>query len=147
MTQANPIYIGDLVQGRRRVKSYKVHQIEAVLEDEWVRVPDTHEAIITHETFNRVRELLKRDTRTAPKKREIRHPEPEREESILFLLHLQETLPDSLLHALYQAENGNIRIHFKFADEFRRIAGYIEINTTDTAETGCPLPKHKVWAL
>ncbi len=37
----NPIYTGDLVQGRRRVKSYKVHQIEAVPEDEWVRVPDT----------------------------------------------------------------------------------------------------------
>ena len=67
----NPIYTGDLVQGRRRVKSYKVHQIEAVPEDEWVRVPDTHEAIISHETFERVQELLKRDTRTAPKKREL----------------------------------------------------------------------------
>ena len=67
----NPIYTGDLVQGRRRVKSYKVHQIEAVPEEEWVRVPDTHEAIITHETFERVQELLKRDTRTAPKKREL----------------------------------------------------------------------------
>ena len=67
----NPIYTGDLVQGRRRVKSYKVHQIEAVPEEEWVRVPDTHEAIITHETFDRVQELLKRDTRTAPKKREL----------------------------------------------------------------------------
>ena len=67
----NPIYTGDLVQGRRRVKSYKVHQIEAVPEDEWVRVPDTHEAIITHETFDRVQELLKRDTLTAPKKREL----------------------------------------------------------------------------
>ena len=53
----NPIYTGDLVQGRRRVKSYKVHQIEAVPEEEWVRVPDTHEAIITHETFERVQEL------------------------------------------------------------------------------------------
>ena len=45
----NPIYTGDLVQGRRRVKSYKVHQIEAVLEDEWVRVPDTHEAIMKNQ--------------------------------------------------------------------------------------------------
>ena len=26
--------------------------------------------------------------------------------------------------------------HFKFADEFRKIAEYIEINTTDTAEAG-----------
>ena len=33
-------------------------------------------------------------------------------------------------------ENGNISVHFKFADEFRRIAEYIEINTTDTAEAG-----------
>ena len=67
----NPIYTGDLVQGRRRVKSYKVHQIEAVPEEEWVRVSDTHEAIIEHETFDKVQGLLKRDTRTAPKKREL----------------------------------------------------------------------------
>ena len=33
-------------------------------------------------------------------------------------------------------ENGNISVHLKFADEFRRIAEYIEINTTDTAEAG-----------
>ena len=67
----NPIYTGDLVQGRRRVKSYKVHQIEAVPEEEWVRVPDTHEAIITHETFDKVQALLLRDTRTSPKGREV----------------------------------------------------------------------------
>ena len=57
----NPIYTGDLVQGRRRVKSYNVHQIEAVPEEEWVRVADTHEAIISHETFDKVQTLLKRD--------------------------------------------------------------------------------------
>lgn len=67
----NPIYTGDLVQGRRQVKSYKVHQIEAVPEEEWVRVPDTHEAIIEHKTFDKVQGLLKRDTRTAPQNREL----------------------------------------------------------------------------
>ncbi len=67
----NPIYTGDLVQGRRRVKSYKVHQLEAVPEEEWVRVPDTHEAIIPHETFDKVQALLVRDTRTSPKGREV----------------------------------------------------------------------------
>ena len=67
----NPIYTGDLVQGRRRVKSYKVHQIEAVPEEEWVRVPDTHEAIIPRETFDKVQALLVRDTRTSPKGREV----------------------------------------------------------------------------
>lgn len=65
----NPIYTGDLVQGRRRVKSYKVHEIEAVPEEEWVTVPDTHEAIIDKKTFQNVQALLKRDTRTAPRKR------------------------------------------------------------------------------
>ena len=68
---SNPIYTGDLVQGRRRVKSYKVHEIEAVPEDEWVTVPDTHEAIIDKTTFEKVQALLKRDTRTAPRKREL----------------------------------------------------------------------------
>ena len=67
----NPIYTGDLVQGRRRVKSYKVHQIEAVPEEEWVRVSDTHEAIIDRETFEKVQALSKRDTRTAPRKKEL----------------------------------------------------------------------------
>ena len=67
----NPIYTGDLVQGRRRVKSYKVHQIEEVPEEEWVRVPDTHEAIIGRETFEKVQALLKRDTRRAPRTKEL----------------------------------------------------------------------------
>ena len=64
----NPIYTGDLVQGRRRVKSYKVHQIEEVPEEEWVRVPDTHKAIIERE---KVQSLLKRDTRRAPRTKEL----------------------------------------------------------------------------
>ena len=50
----NEIYTGDLVQGRHRVKSYKVHQIEAVPEEDWVRVPNTHEAIIDRATFEKV---------------------------------------------------------------------------------------------
>ena len=34
-------------------------------------------------------------------------------------------------------ENGNISVKFKFADELRKIAEYIEINTTeDTAVAG-----------
>ena len=67
----NEIYTGDLVQGRHRVKSYKVHQIEAVPEEDWVRVPNTHEAIISRETFDKVQGLLKRDTRTSPQGREV----------------------------------------------------------------------------
>ena len=58
----NGIYTGDLIQGRRRVKSYKVHDIEAVPEEDWVVVPNTHEAIIDKAIFAKVQEHLKRDT-------------------------------------------------------------------------------------
>ena len=57
----NPTYTGDLAQGRSRVKSYKVHQIEAVPREEWVEVAGTHEAIIDYETFDKVQALLQRD--------------------------------------------------------------------------------------
>ena len=67
----NPTYTGDLVQGRSRVKSYKVHQVETVPREEWVEVAGTHEAIIDHETFDKVQGLLLRDTRTSPKGREV----------------------------------------------------------------------------
>ena len=39
-------------------------------------------------------------------------------------------LADVLAQLIY--ENGNISVHFKFADELRRIAEYIVINTTDS---------------
>ena len=67
----NPTYTGDLAQGRSRVKSYKVHQIEADPREEWVEVAGTHEAIIDYETFDKVQALLQRDTRTSPKGREV----------------------------------------------------------------------------
>ena len=47
----NPTYTGDLAQGRSRVKSYKVHEVESVPREEWVEVAGTHEAIIDYETF------------------------------------------------------------------------------------------------
>ena len=67
----NPTYTGDLAQGRSRVKSYKVHQIETVPREEWVEVAGTHEAIIDYETFDKVQALLKRDTRTSPEGRKL----------------------------------------------------------------------------
>ena len=44
----NPTYIGDLAQGRSRVKSYKVHEVESVPREEWVEVSGTHESIIDY---------------------------------------------------------------------------------------------------
>lgn len=67
----NRVYVGDMVQGRQRVKSYKIHIQERVPEEEWFIVENTHEAIIDRETFDKVQGLLKRDTRTAPKSKKL----------------------------------------------------------------------------
>ena len=67
----NRVYVGDMVQGRQRVKSYKIHIQERVPEEEWFIVENTHEAIIDRETFAKVQSLLKRDTRTAPKAKQL----------------------------------------------------------------------------
>ena len=48
----NPTYTRYLAQVRRRVKSYKVHQIEAVPHEKWREAAGTHEAIIDYETFD-----------------------------------------------------------------------------------------------
>lgn len=65
------IEVSDMVQGRQRVKSYKIHIQERVPEDEWFIVENTHEAIIDRETFDKAQGLLKRDTRTAPKQKQL----------------------------------------------------------------------------
>lgn len=62
----NRLYVGDMVQGRYRVRSYKIHIQDVVPEDEWFIVENTHEPIINRSRFAKVQELLKRDTRTAP---------------------------------------------------------------------------------
>jgi len=65
------VYIGDMVQGKHRVKSYKIHVTEKVAEDEWFIKEGTHEAIISREVYDRAQELLKLNTRTAPKQKQL----------------------------------------------------------------------------
>lgn len=67
----NAVYMGVMVQGRNRVISYKVHKQINVPEDEWFVVPNTHEAIIDKETFEKAQALHKRDTRTAPNEKQV----------------------------------------------------------------------------
>ena len=67
----NPVYTGDMVQGRKRVKSYKIHKLEAVPEKDWIVVQNTHEPIIDRDSFEKVKGLLKRDTRTSPKQHRL----------------------------------------------------------------------------
>jgi sulfur transfer complex TusBCD TusB component (DsrH family) len=67
----NRMYVGDMVQGKQRVKSYKIHTQEQVPAKEWFIVKNTHQPIIARDLFESVQELLKRDTRTAPQQKKL----------------------------------------------------------------------------
>ena len=67
----NEMYTGVMVQGRNKIISYKVQVARAVPEEDWIRVENTHNAIIPRETFDLVQQLLQRDTRTAPGKQNL----------------------------------------------------------------------------
>ncbi len=62
----NQMYLGHMVQGKQKVKSYKVHSRVTIPEDEWFIKENTHEAIIDADTFARAQDLMTRDTRTPP---------------------------------------------------------------------------------
>ena len=59
----NDVYIGNVTQGKRKVKSYKIHKIEQVPEEEWVTVENMHEPIIDKDLFEKAQKLGKVDTR------------------------------------------------------------------------------------
>lgn len=67
----NEMYIGNMVQGKQRIISYKVHQKIAPPKEEWFVVKNTHEPIIDRETFDKAQRLQERDTRTAPGKKQL----------------------------------------------------------------------------
>lgn len=67
----NRLYTGTMVQGKNRIKSYKLHISEAVPETDWIEVENTHEAIIPAEQFAQAQALLARDTRTAPAQKQV----------------------------------------------------------------------------
>lgn len=67
----NPTYLGHMVQGRQRVKSYKVHNRVTIPEDEWFKKENTHEPIISQEIFDKAQSLHKRDTRTSQLKKDL----------------------------------------------------------------------------
>jgi hypothetical protein len=65
----NRLYVGDMVQGRNRVQSYKLQVAVGVPEEEWIVVENTHEAIVDRETFQTAQALFARDQRTPPGQR------------------------------------------------------------------------------
>lgn len=61
----NEMYLGMTVQGKKSSPNYKVHEMKDIDEAEWIRVEDTHEAIITDDDFMAVKTMLGRDMRSA----------------------------------------------------------------------------------
>ncbi|MBP1736421.1 MAG: recombinase [Oscillospiraceae bacterium] len=62
----NPVYIGILEQGKSTTPNYKVKKRFDVPKEKWICVPNSHEAIISRETFENVAKILLSDTRTSP---------------------------------------------------------------------------------
>lgn len=62
----NEMYIGNMVQKKNEIISYKVHVAQTVTRDRWIVVHNTHDAIISMDDFQKVQSLLSRDTRTPP---------------------------------------------------------------------------------
>ena len=63
-----PIYTGDMVQGRTKSYSYKVKKRVPLRKDQWTVVPNTHDAIIDKHTFDKVQNIITRCTKPAPVK-------------------------------------------------------------------------------
>lgn len=59
----NEVYTGCLVQGKRRKLSYKCKKIIEMDETDWIKVENTHEAIIPQSAFEEVQRLIKQNYR------------------------------------------------------------------------------------
>ena len=56
----NEVYIGNTVQNKKSVVSYKVHKIRTVEKENQIRVNNTHESIIDKETFEKVQCIIEK---------------------------------------------------------------------------------------
>lgn len=57
----NRTYIGELIQGKRKVENYRTHKLINTKQEEWIITEKHHEAIISEEKFNKVQELMKKN--------------------------------------------------------------------------------------
>ncbi len=60
----NEVYTGVMVQGKRTTPNYKTKTTVVKDQSEWVRIENTHEAIVSRADFELVQRLLKEDTRS-----------------------------------------------------------------------------------
>lgn len=65
------VYLGHLLQGKTEKINYKVKKSIGKPREEWVRVENTHEAVISESDFETVQNLLKADGRISPESRSV----------------------------------------------------------------------------
>ena len=61
----NEIYVGTLIQGKESTPNYKVRVREKKPKEEWIRVENAHEAIISRTDFELISDILQKDTRVS----------------------------------------------------------------------------------
>lgn len=64
----NELYLGHLIQGKRTTVSYKNHKVINRPKDKWIAVKNTHDAIISEDTFKKVQTIMKERTKAIKKK-------------------------------------------------------------------------------
>ena len=62
----NEMYLGHMVQGKTEKVNYKLKKSMEKPKEEWVKVENTHEAVISEDNFQVVQNLLKADGRISP---------------------------------------------------------------------------------
>lgn len=65
------VYLGHLLQGKTEKINYKVKKSIGKPREEWVRVENTHEAVISESDFETVQNLLRTDGRISPESRSV----------------------------------------------------------------------------
>lgn len=55
---SNEIYTGTVIQGKRKKVSFKSKKFIDVPEEDWIKVPDMHEAIVNREDYERVKKII-----------------------------------------------------------------------------------------
>lgn len=55
---SNEIYTGTVIQGKRKKLSFKSKKFIDVPEEDWVKVPNMHEAIVSIEDYERAKRII-----------------------------------------------------------------------------------------
>ncbi|KXL52492.1 recombinase [Anaerotignum neopropionicum] len=67
----NEIYTGVMLQGKETTWNYKIKKRIKKPKADWVRVENTHSAIIPREDFEIIQRIMQEDTRTSPKMKKL----------------------------------------------------------------------------